>query len=64
MVTQRDLLQNLESDYTKFIERKLKHTKGIRNFLPERSRNINCMMWTNPHKESVTLKYNYRIKEK
>ncbi len=35
MVTQRDLLQNLESDYTKFIERKLKHTKDILNFLPE-----------------------------
>jgi hypothetical protein len=23
-----------------------------------------CMMWTNPHKESVTLKYNYSIKKK
>ncbi|BCB96897.1 hypothetical protein JZK55_18190 [Dissulfurispira thermophila] len=35
IVTHRDLLRNLESTYTEFIERKLKHTKDILNFLPE-----------------------------
>lgn len=35
VVTLRDLLRNLESSYTEFIERKLKHTKDILNFLPE-----------------------------
>lgn len=35
IVTHRDLLKNLEGSYTEFIERKLKHTKDILNFLPE-----------------------------
>jgi len=35
ILTHRDLLRNLDCGYTEFIERKLKHTKDILNFLPE-----------------------------
>lgn len=35
VVTHRDLLNNLDSNYSDFIERKLKHTKDVLNHLPE-----------------------------
>ncbi|MBI5409810.1 MAG: diguanylate cyclase [Nitrospirae bacterium] len=35
MVTIRDVIENLEGDYNKFLERKLKHAKEILNLLPE-----------------------------
>jgi len=35
VLTHRDLLRNLDCGYTEFVERKLKHTKDILNFLPE-----------------------------
>jgi diguanylate cyclase (GGDEF)-like protein len=35
IITNRDLINNLEGDYTAFIERKLRHTRDILNLLPE-----------------------------
>lgn len=35
IITDRDLLRNIEGDYNAFIERKLRHTKDILNLLPE-----------------------------
>jgi diguanylate cyclase (GGDEF)-like protein len=35
VVTIRDVLRNLEGDYTHFLERKLKHTKDVLNLFPE-----------------------------
>ncbi|MCX8069073.1 MAG: diguanylate cyclase [Thermodesulfovibrionales bacterium] len=35
VITHRDLLNNLDSNYSEFIERKLKHTKDVLNHLPE-----------------------------
>lgn len=35
IITNRDMINNLEGDYTAFIERKLRHTRDILNLLPE-----------------------------
>lgn len=35
VITMRDVLRNLEGDYTHFLERKLKHTKDVLNLFPE-----------------------------
>lgn len=35
VITIRDVLRNLEGDYTHFLERKLKHTKDVLNLFPE-----------------------------
>ena len=35
MITNRDLLRNLEGDYNEFLERKLRHSKDVFNLLPE-----------------------------
>lgn len=35
MVTHRDLVRNLEGDYSEFLERKLEYSKDILNLLPE-----------------------------
>jgi diguanylate cyclase (GGDEF)-like protein len=35
VVTIRDVFKNIESDYSEFLERKLKHAKDILNLLPE-----------------------------
>jgi len=35
LITHRDLLNNLDSNYSDYIERKLKHTKDVLNYLPE-----------------------------
>lgn len=35
MVTNRDLVRNLEGNYNEFLERKLRHTKEFLNLLPE-----------------------------
>ncbi len=35
IITIRDVLRNLEGDYTHFLERKLKHTKDVLNLFPE-----------------------------
>lgn len=35
VLTERDLVRNLESDYNEFLERKLRYTKEVLNLLPE-----------------------------
>jgi diguanylate cyclase (GGDEF)-like protein len=35
VITIRDVFKNIESDYSKFLERKLRHAKDILNLLPE-----------------------------
>jgi len=35
MITERDLVRNLEGDYNEFLERKLRYTKEVLNLLPE-----------------------------
>ncbi|MFO0754161.1 MAG: diguanylate cyclase [Thermodesulfovibrionales bacterium] len=53
IVTDRDLLRNLEGDFGSLIERKLKHTKDVLNLFPEMLVEIidagkeQCIIWAN-----------------
>lgn len=67
IVTIRDVLKNLEGDYSKFLERKLKHTKDILNLLPEMlievadTRKEQLIIWAN---EKVMKRFGKRIIDK
>jgi diguanylate cyclase (GGDEF)-like protein len=67
MITIRDLLRNLEGDYNKFLERKLRSAKDILNLLPEMLIEVTdtgkeqLIIWAN---EKVLNKFGRQILDK
>jgi diguanylate cyclase (GGDEF)-like protein len=67
MVTIRDVLRNLEGDYNKFLERKLKSAKDVLNLLPEMMIEVTdtgkeqLIIWAN---EKVLNKFGREILDK
>ncbi|MBI5014290.1 MAG: GGDEF domain-containing protein [Deltaproteobacteria bacterium] len=64
VLTNRDLVRNLELDYNDFLERKLRHTKDVMNLLPEMMMEVidtgdeQLIVWAN---EKVTTRFGSRI---
>lgn len=64
MITNRDLVRNLEGDYNEFLERKLRYSKEVLNLLPEMLFEVidtgedQLVVWAN---EKVLTKFGRRI---
>jgi diguanylate cyclase (GGDEF)-like protein len=67
IITNSDLVRNLEGDYNEFLERKLRYTKEVLNLLPEMLIEVidtgqdQLIVWTN---EKVSSKFGKRIIDK